>query len=214
VPDELTGDVFAKFEETLLVKDKGHLSTGLSGTYLMIEYLQSISRDDLIYTFASKKTFPSWGYMIENGATATWECWHGKPGRLCTMIHNCYNSIGAWFIQSLAGIRPDPQKPGFKNAIIKPAFLKELSHVNGSHDSVYGTIESHWKREGNAIIMSIKIPPNSTATVYLPAQSAQDIAVNGESLKAAKHVKFLKQDKDQTVLDVGSGSYEFFCSQR
>ena len=214
VPDELTGDVFAKFEETLLVKDKGHLSTGLSGTYLMIEYLQSIGRDDLIYTFASKKTFPSWGYMIENGATATWECWHGKPGRLCTMIHNCYNSIGAWFIQSLAGIRPDPQKPGFKNAIIKPAFLKELSHVNGSHDSVYGTIESHWKREGNAIIMSIKIPPNSTATVYLPAQSAQDIAVNGESLKAAKHVKFLKQDKDQTVLDVGSGSYEFFCSQR
>ena len=214
VPDELTNDVFAKFEETLLVKDKGHLSTGLSGTYLMIEYLQSIGRDDLIYAFASKRTFPSWGFMIENGATATWECWNGKPGKLGTLIHNCYNSIGAWFIQSLAGIRPDPQNPGFKNAIIKPAFLKELTYVNGSHDSVYGAIQSHWKREGDTVIMNVKIPPNSTATVYLPAQSAQDITVNGESIESAQHVKFRKQEKDRTILDIGAGSYAFVCKQR
>ena len=209
VPDELYDDIFAGFERTLLVKDKGHLSTGLSGTYLMIQYLQSIGRDDLIYTFASKRTFPSWGYMIDNGATATWEHWDGKASR----IHNCYNSIGAWFIQSLAGIRPDPQNPGFKNAIIKPAFIKALSYVNGSHDSVYGTIQSHWKRQGDAIIMTVKIPANSSATVYVPAGDLSDVTVNGGPIEKAEHVEVRKSEMGQLVVDLGAGSYEFVCRQ-
>lgn len=184
---------------------KGHLSTGLSGTYLIIQYLQSIGRDDLIYQFASKTTFPSWGYMIENGATATWEYWDGKASQ----IHNCYNNIGSWFIQGLAGIRPDINTPGFKNAIIKPAFVTELSYVNGSHDSVYGTIQSSWKKSDNSIILKVKIPPNSTATVYVPAKAATDVTVNGQSATKADHVTFLKIDNNRAILNVESGSYEF-----
>ncbi len=210
VPDELHDNLFASFEKTLIEKSKGHLSTGLSGTYMMIQYLQSIGRDDLIYTFASKKTYPSWGYMIEKGATATWEHWNGKASR----IHNCYNNIGSWFIQGLAGIRPDPENPGFKNAIIKPAFIKELSYVNGSHDSVYGTIESNWKRDGDSIIMTVKIPANSTATVYLPAQADTDVTVNGLPIKKAEHVKYRRIEKDRAIVDLRAGRYEFLCRQR
>ena len=208
VPDDLREEVFASFERTLMEKNKGHLSTGLSGTYMMIDYLQSIGRDDLIYAFASKKTFPSWGYMIENGATATWEHWHGKPGRGCTLIHNCYNSIGSWFIQGLGGIRPDPEAPGFQNAIIDPAFLKELTFVKASHDTVYGTIQSNWKREGDTITMNIKVPANSTATVYVPAKSVQNVSVNKKPANKVKHVEVLKLKNGQAVLQVQSGSYE------
>lgn len=205
VPDDLRGKVFADFEETLLVKDKGHLSTGLSGTYLMIQYLQSIGRDDLIYSFASKKTYPSWGYMLENGATATWEHWNGRASR----IHNCYNNIGSWLIQGLAGIRPDPATPGFKNAIIKPAFVKELTYVNGSHDSVYGTIACKWQREGDHVTMDVTIPANSTATVCVPARAASEVTVNGQTIEEAAHVSFLHMDRDRAVLQVGSGTYRF-----
>jgi len=205
VPDELEDNVFAGFETTLMVKDKGHLSTGLSGTYMMIQYLQSIGRDDLIYSFASKTTYPSWGYMIENGATTTWEHWNGRASR----IHNCYNNIGSWFIEGLAGIRPDPRHPGFKNAIIKPAFIKELSYVNGSHDSIYGTIQSNWKHEGSVIKMTVKIPANSTATVYVPARTAADVTVNGLSIMKVKHVTFRKMESNRAVIDIGAGSYEF-----
>jgi len=207
VPDEVHDEVFAGFEKTLMVKNSGHLSTGLSGTYLMIQYLQSIGRGDLIYTFASKKTFPSWGYMIEKGATATWEHWNGKASR----IHNCYNNIGSWFIEGLAGIRPDTNKPGYQNAIIKPAFIEELSYVKGSHDSLYGTIESHWKRDGDAIILAVKIPPNSTGTVYVPAQAAADVTVNGQKLSKADHVTFLSIEDRRAVIHVGAGRYEFSC---
>jgi hypothetical protein len=205
VPDELRDKVFAGFESTLMVKNKGHLATGLSGTYLMIQYLQRIGRDDLIYAFASKKTYPSWGHMLENGATATWEHWNGSASR----IHNCYNNIGSWFIQGLAGIRPDPERPGFKNAIIKPAFVEALSYVNGSHDSVYGTIQSNWKREGDTITMDVVIPANSTATVYVPAGDIADVTVNGKAVQDADHVTFRGMEEGRAVVDVGAGCYRF-----
>ena len=173
----------------------------------MIQYLQRIGRDDLIYSFASKKTYPSWGYMIEQGATATWEHWNGKASR----IHNCYNNIGSWFIEGLAGIRPDPEQPGFQNAIIKPAFLKEIRFVQGSHDSSYGRIESHWRREGDSIRLAVKIPPNSTATVHLPTKDAGDVTVNGVSIQKAEYVAFREMKNERVVVDVGSGSYAFMC---
>jgi len=188
-----------------MVKNKGHLSTGLSGTYLMLQYLQSIGRDDLIYSFASMRTYPSWGYMLENGATATWEHWNGRASR----IHNCYNNIGSWFIQSLGGIRPDPNKPGFKNAIIKSAFVDELSYVSCSHDSVYGTIQSNWKRAGDAVIMMVKIPANTTATVYVPAEDIEGVTVNGEAVEDADHVTYRRTEENRAVMEVGSGNYEF-----
>lgn len=203
VPDPLYDQVFAEFEKTLKEKNKGHLSTGLSGTYMMIQYLQSIGRDDLIYLFASKTTYPSWGHMIKNGATATWEHWGGQRSR----IHNCFNSIGSWLIQGLAGIRPDTESPGFQNAIIQPAFVKELDYVKGSHESLYGTIESHWKREGDGIHMRVQIPANTTATVHVPATSASDVTANGNPVETADHVTLLRMDKGTAILRIASGHY-------
>jgi alpha-L-rhamnosidase len=204
VPDKLRDQVFAGYERTLKDTDMGHLETGLSGTYMAVQYLQQIGRDDLIYLFASKKTQPSWGYMIEQGATATWEHWNGRASR----IHNCFNNIGSWFIQGLAGIRPDTSRPGFKNAVIKPAVLKELSHVEGSHDTAYGTIHSSWKREGDNVTMNIQIPANSTATIHVPAADVKKMTVNGKAAGAAPHVKFLKQQNGRVLLQVESGKYQ------
>lgn len=207
VPEELRDQVFAGYEKTLKDTDKGHLETGLSGTYMAVQYLQKIGRDDLIYLFASKKTQPSWGYMIEQGATATWEHWNGGQSQ----IHNCFNNIGSWFIEGLAGIRPDPAQPGFKSAIIKPAVLKELSHVEGSHDTAYGTIQSNWKRDGDTVTMTVRIPANTTATIYVPATDVKSVTVNGQPASAAPHVKYLKTEGGRVLLQVESGSHEIVC---
>jgi alpha-L-rhamnosidase len=204
-PDDLMEEVFGRFEKRLMVTDKGHLSTGLAGTYLMIQYLQKIERHDLIYSFAAKTTYPSWGYMIENGATATWEHWEGIRSR----IHNCYNNIGSWFIQGLAGIRPDPKNPGFKSAIIRPAFIDGISTVNGSHDSVYGTIQSNWKRVGDAITLDVRIPANSSAVVYVPAKAATDVTVNGQPPTEAEHVTLLGFEENRAAIKVAAGTYTF-----
>jgi alpha-L-rhamnosidase len=204
VPDELENDLLAGYEKKIREKDQGHLSTGLASTYMMVQYLQSIGRDDLIYLFASKTTYPSWGYMIQKGATATWEHWGGNRSR----IHNCFNSIGSWLIQGLAGIRPDTSRPGFKNAVIHPAFINELSYVEASHDTAYGTIYSGWKRDGDTVTMNVHIPANSTATVYVPAADVKHLTVNGKAVDAAAHVKYLKQENGCVHLQVESGKFE------
>jgi alpha-L-rhamnosidase len=204
VPDALRDDVFAGFERTLKEKNKGHLATGLSGTYMMVQYLQRVGRDDLIHLFASKKTYPSWGHMIEQGATATWEHWGGQRSR----IHNCFNSIASWFIQGLAGIRPDPGRPGFKNAVIRPAVLETLSHVASSHDTAYGTIHSSWKRHGDTVTMNVRIPANTTATLHVPAGDVKGVTVNGRAADAAPHVDYLGTQDGRVLLQVESGGYE------
>jgi len=149
-------------------KNKGHLDTGMLGTMLLIEYLQQIGRDDLILGIYQKKDYPGWGYMIEQGATTMWEQWNGH----WSQIHSCFTSADNWLYQGLAGIRPDPAKPGFKNVLIQPAMVGDIRWVKAHHDGPYGRIGVHWERDGGNYAIEITIPPNSTATVMLPQREA------------------------------------------
>jgi len=205
VPEKLHDKVFRKFENELLIKHKGHLATGLSGTYMMVQYLQSIGRNDLIHTFSSKTTAPSWGFMVHQGATAIWEHWGNHSSR----IHNCYNNIGSWFYQGLAGIYPDPTGPGFKQVIIRPALLRELKQVRAAYDSVQGKIECAWKFAGKQAIVEITIPAGVLATVQLPARSSGSVKESGKPLATAKGVGIVTGDGDGITLKTVSGHYRF-----
>ena len=125
VPDDLRETVLQKLEDVILVKSKGHLDTGMLGTYFLIQYLQETGRNDLLYTIFNQKTYPGWGYMLSQGATTFWEQWNGY----WSQIHSCFTSPGGWFYQGLAGIRPDADAPGFKKIIIKPAVVGDLTWV-------------------------------------------------------------------------------------
>ena len=175
-------------------KNQGHLDTGMLGTLLLMEYLQEIGRDDLILGMYQKKDYPGWGYMVEQGATTLWEQWNGH----WSQIHSCFTSADNWLYQGLAGIRPDPAKPGFKNVIIQPAIVGNITWAKAHHDGPYGRISSHWKREGNRLTMEVTIPPNSSATVHVSGKDAK--AGGGQQARFEKGV---------SVFWVGSGSYKF-----
>ena len=118
-PDTQRKAVCKALENNIVVQRKGHLDTGMLGTYFLIQYLQQADRNDLIYTIVAQKTYPGWGYMLDRGATTMWEQWNGYYSR----IHSCFTSIGGWFNQGIAGIQPDPAAPGFKRVVIKPAIV-------------------------------------------------------------------------------------------
>ena len=61
--------------------------------------------------------------------------------------------------------------------------------------------------------MTVKIPANSTATVYVPAGSVDDVTVNGLAIKKAEHVIFRRMERNRAIINVGAGSYEFLCRQ-
>jgi alpha-L-rhamnosidase len=205
VPEPERAAMLKKLEQNILVKNQGHLDTGMLGTYFMMEYLRGTGRNDLVFAMFNQTTHPGWGYMLEQGATTLWEQWNGHWSH----IHSCFTSPDNWFYQGLGGIMPDPAVPGFKQIIIKPALVGDVTWVKSHHDSPYGRIVSNWTREGAQLIMEVTIPANTTATIYVPAKDAASVTEFGKPATKAVGVKFLRMENSAAVYAVGSGTYQF-----
>ncbi len=205
VPQELRESILKQLEDMIMVKNKGHLDTGMLGTYFLIQSLQDAGRNDLLYTIFNQQTYPGWGYMLSQGATTFWEQWNGS----WSQIHSCFVSPGSWFYQGLAGIRPDESGPGFKKIIIKPAIVGDLTWVNCGYDSAHGRIVSNWKRDGSKLTMDVTIPPNTTALVYVPAKDEAGVTESGKPASKADGVKFLRMESNTAAYAVGAGTYQF-----
>jgi alpha-L-rhamnosidase len=201
-PDELKDEVFKKYLSTMLVKDKGHLNTGMIGTQITFDYLVENNRNDLIDIMVNKKTYPGWGYMIEKGATTCWEQWNGYYSQ----IHSCFPYIGGWFYRGLAGIQWDTENPGFKNIILRPALVKSVDWVKCSYNSSYGMIVSNWKNDKTQFKWEVNIPVNASATVFI---SGNNITEGGLPIEEAKGVTFIKNEDGSGIFKVESGNYVF-----
>ncbi len=205
VPEPLRPVIMRKLEEGIRVKRKGHLDTGMLGTYFLLQYLQEIGRNDLLFEIVSQTTYPGWGYMLEQGATTWWEQWNGH----WSQIHSCFTSLDGWFYQGLAGIRPDPSAPGFKKIIIMPAVVGDLTWVKCHHDSMHGRIVSNWRLDGKVLAMDVEVPPNTTAKVHVPATDKSRVTESGKAAETAAGVRFLGMENGAAVYEVGSGLYRF-----
>jgi len=162
----------------------------------------------VMYRIANQRTFPSWGYWIEKGATTLWQNWDGTQSR----NHVMFGSIDEWFYNAIAGIRPDKENPGFKNIIIKPEFIDDLDWAEGSYDTWRGTVKSKWEKNGQAIDLRIEIPANTTAKVYLPGKPENRITENGRNLAQADGVEIIGEQNGRLLVEVQSGRYHFNLS--
>ena len=205
VPEAIRGRVTDNLRRAILLTRKGHLNSGVLGTYFVLKHLTAHDGNDLIYEMANKKTFPGWGHMIQKGATTIWEQWHGEDSQ----IHSCYLSIGAWFIQGLGGIRPDESSPGFKHCFIKPAVVGDLSFVRAKYRSIRGTIASHWQVEDGRLSLEVTLPANTTATVFVPTKDATQVTESSKPAAQAAGVKLLRTEGNRAVYMIESGRYRF-----
>ena len=104
-------------------ESQGHVGTGLIGGQWLMRVLSDNGRTDLAYTIATQKTYPSWGYMVEKGATTIWELWNGDTADPAMNSGNhvmLVGDLGIWLYEYVAGIKPDPEQPGFKHIIMRP----------------------------------------------------------------------------------------------
>jgi alpha-L-rhamnosidase len=167
VPDDMIEKVAANLAKRV-AEDNNHIDVGLLGTKAILNALSENGYADEAYKVASQETFPSWGWWMVNGATTLYENWPIDAKSDISMNHIMFGEISAWFYKALGGINPDPQKPGFKNVILKPMFVEGLSFAMAKHTSPYGEIVSEWARKKDNIVYKITIPANSTASLYLP----------------------------------------------
>ena len=146
----------------------GHVATGVVGIQHLMRTLTEYGRGDLAPKLTTDTTYPSWGYMVKRGATTIWELWNGDTGDPSMNSGNHVMLLGdliIWYYQYLGGIR---STSGNNSFWLQPYPLEGLYNVNCSYNSVYGRIESNWRRKGNRFEWDIVIPPNTTATVMLP----------------------------------------------
>jgi alpha-L-rhamnosidase len=203
-PENLRPQVLARLVESITSR-QGHVGVGIVGLLPLFQALTDNGRDDLAYTLLTQEDFPGWLHMINSGATSIWEAWNGEASR----NHPTLGCIGVWFYQCLGGIRRDPATPAFKRIVIKPAVVGDLTWVKCSHQSPYGKIVSNWRREAGKLSLEVTIPPNTTATVFVPTGKSGEVTESGQPAANAKGVKFLRAEKDAAVYEVGSGSYIF-----
>jgi alpha-L-rhamnosidase len=171
-------------------------------------------RPDLAYRIATNTTYPSWGYMVDKGATTIWELWNGDTAAPDMNSGNHVTPIGdliIWLYEDVAGIQAG--EPGFKKIVIKPQPVGDLTWVKAHYDSLHDRIVSNWKRENGRLTMEVTIPANTTAEVFVPTKDANSVTESGKPVAKAQGVKFLRMQDGAAVYAVGSGTYRFETPQ-
>jgi alpha-L-rhamnosidase len=212
VPDDMRQRIFHHLVDKIVNESRGHIGTGLVGGQYLMRVLTDNGRADLAYAMADQKTYPSWGYMIEHGATTIWELWNGNTADPEMNSRNHVMLVGdlvIWLYEDLAGIKPDPAAPGFKHIIMQPHPVGDLTFVQATHRSPYGLIASDWRRNGADFDWHIAIPVNTTATVYVPAKNLEHVYEGGRSAINVRDIKFLGMENGYAVFNAGSGNYHF-----
>jgi len=212
VPDDLRHPVFDHLVRKITGESKCHIGTGLIGGQYLNRVLSDHGRADLAYTIASQRDYPSWGYMLDKGATTIWELWNGNtadPGMNSGNHVMLVGDLVIWLYEYLAGIRPDPAQPAFKHIIMKPHLVGDLTFVNATHRSPYGLIASRWQRDGGGFDWQITVPANTSATVYVPANRVAGVAEGGNPATRARGVQFVRMEADRAVFRLDSGRYRF-----
>ena len=159
---------------------------------------------------------PSWGYMVDMGATTIWERWDGyvkgrgfqDPG-MNSFNHWAFGAVGEWVWRELAGINPDEDQPGYKHFVIRPRPCGGLTWVKARYDSIRGPIVSEWKIADGRFQLHVEIPANTTATVFVPAKDAAAVTESGKPAAEAAGVKLLRTEAGTAVFAVESGRYRF-----
>jgi alpha-L-rhamnosidase len=202
------------------IKAKGmHLSTGFVGVSYLLPVLTRAGKIDTAYGLLLQDTFPSWLFSVKHGATTIWERWDGwtpekgfqDPG-MNSFNHYSLGSCGEWLYEYVAGIAPDIDHPGYKHTIIRPLPGGGLTFAKAVIGSIYGPIASDWKIDGRTFTLHVSIPPNTTATVNVPADPDSRITESGKPAETSDGVTFSHVEKSAAVYNIASGEYTFVCT--
>jgi alpha-L-rhamnosidase len=205
VPDNQRQSVIEALKKDIAASG-GHLDTGIFGTQFFFEVLADNGLQELAYEAMNKKTQPSYGWWIEQGATTSWEQWNGSGSR----NHPMFGGGIVWFYRKLAGMNADENNPGYRNIIFRPQPVSDMKFASYSNLTPYGEAGIRWEKTGVQFAMEVKVPVGSTADVFVPAGSVNEIMENGSPIKKSnKNITYSRMENSYAVFRVKSGIYKF-----
>ena len=212
VPEEQRAKVFQHLLDKIENESHGHIGTGLIGGQWLMRALTDNGRADVAYEMATQKTYPSWGYMAEHGATTIWELWNGNTADPAMNSGNHVMLVGdliIWLNECLAGIQGDPAQPGFKHIILRPEPVGDLKFARATHQSPRGLIASSWSRDDRGFHWEITVPVNAIGTAYVPTKPGTEVTERSRPAQQARGITFKGLDGGRAVFELGSGTYHF-----
>ena len=178
------GEIEAATDSLLLAVNNapaGHFITGIFGTKYVLETLSEYVSADKVFEIVNSTEYPGWGHMMDNGATTIWETWK-ESDNVYSNNHPMFGSVTEWNYRWLAGIRPDPEHPGFELFTLAPSTPEGLTSVNCTYHSPFGPIASNWEQlPSGAYQFALTIPDESQANVQLPVNQNHKVALQSRN---------------------------------
>jgi len=202
-----------------LIEQNGyHIGTGFLSTTFINRVLAQNDLVDVAYKLLLQETRPSWLYPVTKGATTIWEFWdvikENGDIKLGSMNHYSPGAVGSWLYQCVAGIRPNPNHPGYLKFVIHPLFGGGLTDAKASYLSTYGEIRSEWKIQDKLVTMKVSVPVNTTADVVLPGAKTGLVKEGGQPIHKNEVFKSIKEQGNMVIVGIGSGNYDFTFPMR
>lgn len=188
------------------------VTAGDVGFSYVVRALTDAGRDDLLYRMVTQTNGPGYADQLRKGATTLTEAWDASPDS--SNNHCMLGHAEGWLYSGLAGIRPDPQAPGFKRFVIRPTVVGDLTWVKAHYDSPYGRITSAWRREGDQLTLEVTVPPNSTAAIFVPTGDPAAVRESGQTLSVGRGIHAVREITGNVVVEVASGQYRFQSQYR
>jgi alpha-L-rhamnosidase len=220
VPRESEQEVLQTLIQDLVVTRAWHINTGVVGLKFIFDVLIRYGHEDLAYRLVTQTSFPSFGYQIlKENATTLWERWEFLNNDKCFNSHShpFAGSVDVYFYKVLAGIGLDEEAPGFKNILFRPVLSGDLPYASASVETVRGRVVSNWRRTKEELIYHIELPGNTTATVSIPKNGWDTVAVregdavlwDGKSAARADGLAFVREEEKYVVFAAAAGTYDF-----
>ncbi|HWT65056.1 MAG TPA: family 78 glycoside hydrolase catalytic domain, partial [Terracidiphilus sp.] len=190
----------------------GLLGTGFLGTPYLLEELTRAGRADEAFKLLLNTSYPSWGYLVEHGATTMWERWNGDqmkadPG-MNSYNHYAYGAVGDWIARYAAGVDTTPLDAGFHTVVLQPHFDARLGSLEFRYPSAYGVIESSWAVKGATTEWHVTLPANTTGWLALDDAAAARWSVDGAPLSQSRLATRTTHD-GKAGYELVAGSYSF-----
>lgn len=188
-PESLRPMLAKQVVRSICIDAKEHVNCGVIGISWILRGLSDNGFPDVAYLLATQRTYPSWGYMAENGATTIWELWNGDKADPKMNSGNHVMLLGdllAWCYQYLGGIRQkgvdvqniaaEEASVAYKHIVLNPEFsIQNCESVNVDYETPYGKVKSHWKKTLQHLDWDITVPCNTTAEVHLPGGKVEQV---------------------------------------
>jgi len=200
-------ETMRELADDILTQKDTHLTTGIIGTKYLFPVLFEGGRGDVAYDLLRQRSYPSWGYMLDNGATGLWEVWQKRTGRrMNSQNQPMLGSADAWLYAGIAGIRMDEEVPAYRKILVAPGVVGDLDHAGATLETLAGQISVRWNRSRaeRRLLLDLTIPVGSVATVQLPDFNWGGLRVSEGAREIA-----VRREQRQVRWETGSGRYLF-----